>query len=211
MKSSDVQSLVVLHRKVFQGYNATVMGEGYLKPLYEVLAMHDTSTSIVAEKEGEIIGWIGGLGDWRRFQQALIKKSMKHIHRIVYSVIKERPRLFSRVLMVVLSIAKNTFIKPAMGRRNAEQGNALQQTENSIKNASLLVIGVSPSYQQKRLGQAMMNDFHGRLVEKGYLYCDTNTFVDNEPGNRAFRTAGYVLMKTWGNENHYRKTLTAGA
>ena len=54
----------------------------------------------------------------------------------------------------------------------------------------------------------MMEDFHGRLLTKGFTASAANTFFNNEAGNRAFHKAGYKLLCEDDGINHYMRYLT---
>ena len=200
MAKYDVPALVRLHSEVFPGYNATIMGTGYLKRLYNTLACDSACISIVALEGGKILGWIGGVGDWPAFEKALIRRNILRSPAIFFSILKNRPRLLAKAFTFVWRAVLG-FVRIHKQRKERVEG------VPASREAALLVIGVSPGRQKQSLGQVMMEDFHGRLLSKGFLTSTLNTFSDNESGNKAFQKAGYILYGMDSGVNHYAKYL----
>ncbi|MDY6950917.1 MAG: GNAT family N-acetyltransferase [Thermodesulfobacteriota bacterium] len=196
----DVQALVCLHSEVFKGYNSTAMGPGYLRSLYSTLACHVLCISIVASAGDRILGWIGGVGDWRAYQKALLLSNIVRGPAILFSVLRNRPRLLKKALVFVWEVLLQ-FLQPPRAR------DALDKEAGSSRQAALLAIGVAPCCQNQGLSQEMMTTFHRRLLLKGYAACTASTFSDNHPGNRAFQKAGYRLYQTSNGVNYYSKEL----
>jgi len=204
MEMKDVPFLVALHSEVFEGYNATMMGRGYLESLYRTLASHAACVSVVAHKDGEILGWIGGVGNWLAFERVLVRQSFAKAPAIFIAILRNRPGLFGKAFSVVW----RQFLESVRGYRRA---NTRSNRPNASRPAALLVIGVALQQQNKGLGQLMMEDFHERLTSKGFTASSANTFAQNESGNRAFRKAGYRLSWAHDGVNHYIKDLTEEA
>lgn len=76
MLISDTPTLIDSHISVFPNYNTTKMGKGYLKALYKTLAIDYSCISIVAIKNNNIVGWIGGVWDYKRYNNMLIINSI---------------------------------------------------------------------------------------------------------------------------------------
>lgn len=201
MTEGDVPALVGLHSEVFKGYNATIMGTGYLKCLYHTLSCNPACISIVALEGGKILGWIGGVGNWPSFEGALTRYSILRAPTIFISILKNRPMLLAKAFSVVWRV----FLKFV---RVATRGDTPGDRASASGAAALLVIGVAPWRQNQGLGQLMMKDFHRRLLSKGFTASSANTFADNESGNRAFQKAGYRLSWAHDGVNHYFKYLS---
>ena len=201
MTEDDVPTLVDLHLEVFKGYDNTMMGVGYLKSLYRTLACDSSCISIVALKAGNISGWIGGVKDWMSFEKALIQCSMFRAPAIFISTLINKPELLTKALSVVWRVFRDFIIH--LGQQNPPYNRTPASQE-----AALLVIGVTPQRQSQGLGRLMMDDFHRRLVLRGFATSSASTFVDNESGNRAFQKAGYQFSWTHDGVNHYVKHLT---
>jgi ribosomal protein S18 acetylase RimI-like enzyme len=201
MTEDDVPALVRLHSAVFEGYDSTVMGDSYLKGLYHTLACNTACTSIVALEGSKMLSWIGGVGDWSAFTNALTRHTILRAPVIFFMMLKNRPRLLAKVLTVVWRMFRG-YVRPSDRQTASSEG------VNASRAAALLVIGVAPESQKQSLGQLMMEDFHRRLISKGFVTSSANTFTDNESGNRAFQKAGYQLSETGNGVNHYIKYLT---
>lgn len=200
MTEEDVPALVGLHSEIFKGYNATIMGPCYLKGLYRTLACDTACISIVALESSKILGWIGGVGDWRSFEKALIRHSLLGAPAILLSILTNRPGLLAKAFFVVRRVLLE-YVRLPTRRNTRGQGGSASRA------AALLVIGVASGRQNQSLGQLMMEDFHGRLLIKGFTASAANTFANNEAGNRAFQRAGYGLSWAHDGVNHYVKHL----
>jgi len=200
MEALDVSALVPLHAEVFQGYNSTIMGAGYLRNLYQTLACHTACISIVALDRGKIVGWIGGVWDWLSFQRALAWRNITGAPVIFLSLLKNRPRLlakvFSSFLTVVLELVQRFEVRKVDSSKPAI----------SLQTA-LLVIGVDPKYQKRGVSQSMMENFDRLLLSRGFTGISVSTSANNEAGNRAFQKAGYTLYRTDDGINYYSKGL----
>jgi len=201
MTEDDVPELVELHLEVFKGYNTAMMGRSYLKSLYHTLAIDTSCILIVAVEDGNILGWIGGVGDWLAYEKALIRNCIFRVPMILSSMLKNRPRLVTKTFSVLRRMLSDSL---RVTQRISMGGNKTLASQP----ASLLVIGVAPWRQNQGLGQLMMEDFHGRLLTKGFIASAANTFANNEAGNRAFQKAGYRLVEAHDGVNQYVKDLT---
>jgi ribosomal protein S18 acetylase RimI-like enzyme len=204
MALHDVSALVALHSEVFKGYNSTAMGPAYLRSLYTTLACHFVCVSIVATADDRILGWIGGVVDWRAYQKALVLRNIFKGPAIFLSMLRNKPRLLKNTLIFVCEVLLQ-FLEPGSGGETSPK-----KTWDS-RQAALLAIGVAPGCQNQGLSQRMMAEFHQRLLLKGYAACTASTFSDNYPGNRAFQKAGYRLYQTSNCVNYYIKHLAEEA
>jgi ribosomal protein S18 acetylase RimI-like enzyme len=208
MSEEDVPALVELHSEVFKGYNATMMGNAYLESLYRTLATHTACVAIVVHDGGEILGWIGGVGDWRSFERTLMCRSLLRAPTIVMSILRNRPTLLEEASSITWRRLRESI--QTLWWRIARRGtsSAFPEPQSALRAASLLVIAVTPLRQKQHIGQIMMEDFHGRLSSKGFAMCTLSVFSDNVAANRAFEKVGYLLSWARDGVNHYAKYLT---
>jgi len=208
MTEQDIPALQRLHMEVFEGYNTTLMGASYLKGLYRTLACDTACTSIVATKDDEIFGWIGGVGHWGAFEKALMKSNILRSPAILFSVLKNRPVLLKKAFAVVWRVLMQFFQGLAQKKEHSEGAPPSVADSSPRATAILLVIGVTPERRNQSVGQLIMEDFHRRLLSKGFAAATLNTSSDNKAANRAFQKAGYDLF--WVNDgmNHCVKDLT---
>lgn len=211
MAEDDVAALVGLHSEVFKGYNATVMGSGYLESLYHTLASHAACVSIVAHEDGKILGWIGGVGNWMSFEKALVRRSLLRAPAILTSILRNSPGLLAKALTVVRRQLRESVRR--LRKQIGPPGGATSFAEaaSAVRPASLLVIGVAPGRQNQNIGQVMMEDFHRRLSSKDFTTCTLSATCGNEAANRAFQKVGYELSWAQDGLNHYTKHLTKEA
>jgi ribosomal protein S18 acetylase RimI-like enzyme len=197
----DVGEVVGLHRVIFPGYNATVVGEPYLTSLYHTLAADSSCLSVAAWVDGQLVGWIGGVKDWPSFVRSVTWRCMPRIFGIVLTILRNRPGLLLRAAMYVFDGMVGLVRGRVEPSEKVEGG-------STVGEAALLVIGVHPDHQRMGLAQSMMENFHERLLAEGFSVCTSTTHVDNEHGNRAFVRAGYRLTGTYGRDNRYVKRLS---
>jgi ribosomal protein S18 acetylase RimI-like enzyme len=206
MTAEDVPTLVRLHAEVFPGYNSTALGRGYLRALYRTLATHPSCLSVVAEEDGDVLGWIGGIKNYGAYNRALVRACLPAAPAIFLAALFRRPRL----LLVGL-----TFVRRVTGwtlRRKRAAAQATAPTSSPPpprgRTAHLLVIGVAVGCQRTGVGQTMMAEFHRRLAAEGFATCSLSTYVTNDGGIGAFKKAGYRLSSTRGEVHYFDKDLT---
>ncbi len=201
MGRDDVPVLVQLHAELFRGYDNTMMGDDYLRHLYEILACDSACISIVAHEGDEIVGWIGGVSDWPSFQRTLILRNTLGVPGILFSILKNKPRLlvkaFSSVRQAVAEFARR--FKPPK---------VLSGKTSRPPSAALMVIGVKQRRQKEGIGQVMMDGFDQLVMSKDFSGISLTALANNEAGNRAFQKAGFVLYKTDETANYYWKAMT---
>ena len=206
MKKADVPALARLHADVFEGYDSTALGAAYLKRLYRELAGHPSCTSIVALEDGVVVGWVGGVKDYRSYNRSLVRNCALAAPSIIFSILKNRPALLARAISFLWHVLLRPIPLPRR-RDRADKPPGADAGPRHAPNAHLLVIGVDGRRQRRGLSQLMMDDFHRRLLEAGFETCTLSAYVDNEAGNRAFVKAGYKLLNSTADVNYYIKYL----
>lgn len=201
MLISDTPTLIDSHISVFPNYNTTKMGKGYLKALYKTLAIDYSCISIVAIKNNNIVGWIGGVWDRKRYNNMLIINSIIQAPKILYSVIREKLLLIKIIKFIsnklFYSFIPHTFIKSINKKNN--QSNSVHK----LFNANLLVIGVIPDQKRKGIGSKLISTFHKILILQGFTQCTLSTKIENKEGNASFVSMGYQKYLVSDESNRY--------
>jgi len=149
MAEYDVPALVRLHAEVFRGYDNTMMGDGYLRSLYRILACHRACISIVAIENGTLVGWLGGVSNWLSFQRTLTLRNIHGAPAMLLSILKNRPAMLTKAFC---------FVRPVLSEfvRRFQRRVACSEKTCASPTAALMVIGVDPRYQQQGVGQCLM-------------------------------------------------------
>ncbi len=209
MARADVPAVARLHARVFDRYDSTALGAAYLKALYYTLAEYPACLSTVAREDGAVLGWIGGVMDYRAYNRKVTRRCAARAPSIILSILRNRPRLLRPAMAYGGNVLRGWFPRR---RQNQPAGPAAAGSDAPTPptpGALLLVVGVDPARRRQGLSGLMIADFHRRLSQEGFKSCTANVYADNEAGNKAFEKAGYRLSWSAGSVNHYEIEITA--
>jgi hypothetical protein len=209
MARADVPAVARLHAEVFDLYDSTALGAAYLKALYYTLAEYPACISTVAREDGAVLGWVGGVLNYRAYNRKVTRRCVVRAPFIILSILRNRPRLLGPALAYGGNVLggwiprqrRNPPAEPRPAGPNAP-------TRPSPR-ALLLVVGVEATRRGQGLSGSMIADFHRRLSQEGFKSCTANVRVENEAGNRAFIKAGYRLLWSASGVNHYEIEMAA--
>jgi len=92
----DVPAIVAIHMVSFPGFFATMLGPGFLRAYFRLLLQFDRGILLVAEREGEIVGFVEGFGDPPRYRKAMAAHKWRFgLYALL--AMSRRPFLFWRV------------------------------------------------------------------------------------------------------------------
>ena len=175
----DIEQIVSVHVRAFEGFFLTLMGRAFLDELYRSFIVEEDGTCIVAETRDRIVGFAAGTLHPERFFRKL-KRKRWHIFllRSLGSVLR-RPFRVTRKLIGALSYKGDQ---------------PLSHTDAAL----LSSIAVDPDFSGEGFGQSLLNAFCDKARNGGidYVYLTTDR-DNNERTIRLYEKFGFELENTF--------------
>lgn len=176
--SSDyIKKISKLHKRAFPEFFLTKLGVPFLQILYTGYMEDQDSGIIVAENNGELVGFIAYSNDYPKFYKGLIKN-----HLIKFAICS-----------VGAAIRHPSFIKRLLG--------AFKKSESVVKPeryVELASICVDPSFESKGVGTALIEYLKGSVDFKKYAYINLETDADGNDGVNSFYVkTGFKLKRVF--------------
>lgn len=174
--SSDyIKKIAELHKKAFPSFFLTQLGVPFLRTLYTGYMEDSNSEIIVAEEEGELVGFITYSNDYPQFYKDLIKN---HLIKFGFCSISA-------------AIRHPSFIKRLLG--------AFKKSENVVKKekyVELASICVDPRIESKGVGSRLIDYLKDIVDFTTYAYINLETDADgNDSVNRFYVKNGFKLER----------------
>jgi ribosomal protein S18 acetylase RimI-like enzyme len=180
--ADDLKAIVRVHLSAFfSGFTLSMLGPTFLHKYYRQVLSFDEGILLVAEIEGQIVGFIAGSTNPRRFYQALSQHKWEFAVPALLAVLR-RPHLMLRVGGLV--------------RRSLfplERLNAGSQASCELSNLS-----VCPERTGQGIGKALVSAFIDVAQEKKALNISLTTDAENnEDVNRFCQRLGFRLHRSF--------------
>jgi ribosomal protein S18 acetylase RimI-like enzyme len=174
-----IASLISLHQAAFPDFFLTSLGPAFLRLLYNGFIMHPQGICLVAEEQGNVVGFAAGTINPDGFFSALLRRQA---FRFAMAAV---PGLLRNPLFVTRKCLGALFYRG--------------ETPGGIPDAALLSsLAVSPATQSKGVGQALVHAFAEEVRRRGgkaiYLTTDES---ENEKANRFYAKCGFELLDTF--------------
>ncbi len=163
----DVAAIASMHAEVMTKAFLPMLGEPFLRVLFRALVDDPGSPTLVAERDGEVIGYTSGSVSVRSFRRRFVRRYG------VAAAIAAAPRL----------------VQPGVVRRAVELFRYPEQTEG-LPDAEHTLIGVRPR-TAPGLGTALTEDALDALAELGATEIKCYVAADNLTMRRVVRRAGF--------------------
>ncbi len=175
----DIERIVSIHMRAFEGFFLTFMGKRFLRELYRNFTLEQEGICLVAEEGNDVIGFVAGTICPEVFLTR-IRKRRRHVFLMAsIGSILRRPFLVTRRLISALSYKGD---KPP-----------------KCKDAALLSsIAVDPDFSGKGAGQLLLKAFCKEVRDAGsdFVYLTTDR-DDNERINKLYQESGFELESTF--------------
>lgn len=175
----NIEKIVDIHLKTFQGFFLTFLGRGFLKQLYKGFIDHENSETIACFKGEELVGFLAFSYDISAFYKYLIKKKL--IFFAYYSMLAffRKPKVLFRLL------------------RAFTYSDGSKREEKYIELSS---IGVSPEYKNLGIGSILIDELKSfALSAKSnaeYIKLETDA-EDNDGANAFYLKNKFVLNNAY--------------
>jgi ribosomal protein S18 acetylase RimI-like enzyme len=177
MKVSDVNACVDIHMKAFPGFFLTFLGPAFLKELYSAIISDPSGIGIVAERDGQIKGFVIGTEQPSGLYTRLLRQRWWAFCWASVSPLLKKPTILPRLLR-------------AFGKPNEEVGPQHCGT--------LMSIAVLPEEQGKHVGKQLVIEFLKRAGQRGLLYVNLTTdYQSNDYTNRFYQKLGFEFCRTF--------------
>ncbi len=174
-RREDVAMVARLHIQAFPGFFLTSMGYSFLCELYQGFLSQSAGIFLVAEEEGNLIGFATGAVAPEQFFADLRKR------RALWFLWHALPALLRRPSLVLRKLYSALFYR----------GDKPTQLEGG---ALLSSIGVKPSDVGKFSGSVLLQTFEDAVWSQGALFVYLTTDQqDNERANRFYIRNGYRI------------------
>jgi len=179
IQARAIESLIPLHQAAFPDFFLTSLGPAFLRLLYDGFMMHPQGICLVAEDQGNVVGFAAGTINPDGFFSSLLRRQAL---RFACSAI---PGLLRNPLFVTRKCLGALFYRG--------------ETPGGIPDAALLSsLAVSSAIQSKGVGQALVRAFAEEVRRRGgkaiYLTTDES---ENEKANRFYAKCGFELLDTF--------------
>ena len=186
-RPDDLGAIVQVHLAAFHpGFTLSALGPGFLRKYYDLVLRFDQGILLVAEQEGQVVGFAAGFIDPKRFYEMMNAKKWRFALSIIKAAIR-RPRLVLRVLPLL-----DRVLHPAQ-RSLATKAVACE----------LASIAVYPAASHQGIGRALVRAFlvgaqRGKATE---LYLTTDA-LDNARTNMFYRRLGFLCARCFSAPGH---------
>lgn len=174
-EQKDIESIVVIHCNAFKGFFLTSLGEDFLRLYYSKFVASDETVAMVAEEEGNILGFSAATKVCKGFNGRLIKQNILSFGMLSLKLVFTNPG-------ALLRLAKNL----------TKKGDDVQDDEEY---AELYSIGVDSKQQGKGIGKKLLYKTEEILKESGVERVSLTTdYENNENTVRFYRSMGYETL-----------------
>ncbi|MBR4173198.1 MAG: GNAT family N-acetyltransferase [Clostridia bacterium] len=172
-----IKNIAKLHAEAFPHFFLTQLGTAFLETLYKGYIEDGNSGIIVAENDGNIVGFVAYSKEYSEFYKNLIKN---HIVRF-------------GICSAIAAIKHPLFIKRLFGAFN--KSNSVKKQEPYVELASICV---SPKAEHMGIGSALLGYLieHTDFTKYEYINLETDA-ENNEAVNRFYIKNGFYLARQY--------------
>ena len=179
--SSDIPVIARVHASAFTDFFMTRLGPGFLREYYRLTLEGPGGILLVAEKQGEIVGFVAGFIDPECFFNFMRTQKLRLAWSVLGRIILS-PSLIPRLML-------------NFGR--VQEGREIVKPFPGIS-AELASIGVDPTGKGKGVGRQLISDFLRKVAN-----CDVHSVTlstdaqENERTNSFYVKLGFSVIETF--------------
>lgn len=167
-----IDEIVTIHLNTFTGFFLTFMGRGFLRQMYQSYCDHDESGLLVAEEDGNALGFLAFSSNFSGLYKFMIKTRLIQFGWYSIGAFFRRPSAFMHII--------SAFLKPGEAKREE-------------KYVELSSIGVDPDVKSKGIGSKLIDALKDNVDFNKYAYINLETdTVDNEGAIHFYEKNGFV-------------------
>lgn len=187
LTKNDIEQVVKIHIKSFEGFFLTTLGENFLKMYYKSSLKHPDSISIGSfDEDDQMNGFSFGCTRSKGYHTRLIRKNFMTFLFLGIIILFSKPNALFRLL------------------RNMEKNNI----NDDGNYAELLSIAVSPNSKELGIGKYMIAHFEAEVKAKGcFKVALTTDYYNNDNVVAFYKKNGYkvfYVFNTYPNRRMYK-------
>ncbi len=176
MHPQDIGQVVDIHLMSFTGFFLSFLGKEFLTQLYSGIINDPNGIAFVYEDQ-KIMGFVAGTTQPANFYRRLIVRRWWRFCIASLAPILRKPGIIPR-LVRAFNMPKSVTSEPNRG--------------------TLLSIAVSPNFQGRGCGEALVKAFLGEAAKRGLRKVDLTTdVVNNDPVNKLYQKLGFVIDRSF--------------
>ena len=176
MIEADINSVVKIHEKSFQGFFLEKMGYHFLKAYYKIILSYEDSISYVAiDENNEIVGFVVGFVNPKEFYNKFQKSRVKLIFPIMIGIIF-RPYIIKEILGNIKRVSSY------QNNNNNNNNNDDGKSDNDKIELSSIAVKTS----SKGIGSELLQIFINKSWQLGLKKIILTTDQDNNHHANAF-------------------------
>ncbi|MFN4034308.1 MAG: GNAT family N-acetyltransferase [Fimbriimonadales bacterium] len=173
----DLEAIVRVHQQAFKGFLMTELGPRFLRGYYRAVLEYAQPIFLVAEREGQLLGFVAGFANPPRFYAHLRQRKLA-LAGAAASHLLWRPRLWRRALSSL---------------RRAEN---LSIESDAPHLAELASLAVAPNTQGRGVGKQLVQAFVSAAQQLGMREVALTTDAhDNDAVNAFYQKLGFVCTR----------------
>ncbi len=165
---ADAGSLALLHREGLPDAFLPALGDRFLRRLYRAFARDRESVVVVAEADGEVVGFAAGVVSMRRF----------------------RRRFYLRHGVPALAAAAPRLARAGVAR-GARETASLGSAGGRLPDSQLASVAVALGWTRQGVGRALVDEAVVRLWQRGAREVAVVAGAGNEQASRLYSGAGF--------------------
>ncbi|MCG2812967.1 MAG: GNAT family N-acetyltransferase [Candidatus Aminicenantes bacterium] len=178
-RSSDLGSVVRIHREAFAGFFLTRLGPGFLTKYYRLVLERLDGILIVAANDSDVAGFVAGFASPAGFYGEMKKRKLSFALASIPALLCS-PGIIRRLLLDFREVKNSAGPEQESGR------------------GELSSIGVAPCWSGHGVGRGLLAAFIARSKELGLKAITLTTDADgNDAVNEFYRKAGFRLERTF--------------
>lgn len=155
-----IDKIVTIHLNTFNGFFLTFMGRGFLRQMYQSYCDHDESGLLVAEEDGNALGFLAFSSNFSGLYKFMIKTRLIQFGWYSVGAFFRKPSAFMHII--------RAFLKPSEVKREE-------------KYVELSSIGVTPAAKSRGIGSLLIDELKRKVDFQKFAYITLETdAIDNE-------------------------------
>lgn len=172
-----IDTIVDIHMKTFKDFFLTFMGRGFLRQMYYSYCDYDKADLLVAEKFGEVVGFLAYSSDFSGLYKHMIRKRLISFTWYSMGAFFRKPTSFTHII--------KAFLKP-------------KEVMRKEKYVELSSIGVKPEIKSCGVGTELISALKQIVDFNEYQYISLETdAVNNDASIRFYEKNGFIRERIY--------------
>ena len=173
----DVYTLALEHERIFHDFFMSSLGCSFLKTYYRTAVDFEETICLMADDDGQCIGFVFGRIKAKGYLKRLLKKGFLSFAWCGVILLFTRPKALLRLA------------------RNLEKKGGTDGVEDNQDYAEIGLIGVAPQMKGKGIGHKLLNVFEMEIKRLGAKRLSLTTdYYDNENTLTAYKAWGFNVL-----------------